>query len=96
MQLGATLAINYPQWETGSAEPLFKGYFRFSGHCFAVVFLPQQHQNTLSFCQAAIPLGVEGKVEVHCAAAEAALQVRSSGAIDDQAKPLGFWCLLLV
>lgn len=43
--------------ETVGAELLFKGYFRFSGHCFAVGFLPQKYRNTLLFCQAAVPLG---------------------------------------
>lgn len=43
--------------ETISAELLFKGYFRFSGHCFAVVFFPSNikihcHFARLLFCQA--------------------------------------------
>lgn len=74
--------------ETGSAEPLFKGYFRFSGHCFAVVFFPS---NIKTHCQAAIPLGAEGEVEVHCAVAEVAPQVHSD-ATDQQTEPLGFRC----
>lgn len=85
VQLGAPLAINYPQQEARaerpvSAEPLFKGYFQFSGHCFAAVFLPGNVRMRCRFAKAAAPRGAWCKAEIHCAAAEVVLEAHLGAA----------------